>query len=83
MSAFEATVRQTDKAVIIDLRGLIDGGAEQALNAAYAEATATNPASVPSSEIAPVVPGGTECRVVIRIADHSAWVPNQYIDSMA
>jgi len=46
MSAFEATVRQTDKAAIIDLRGLIDGGAEQALNAAYAAATATNPASV-------------------------------------
>jgi hypothetical protein len=41
MSAFEATVRQTPNAAIIDLRGLIDGGAEQALNAAYAEATAT------------------------------------------
>ena len=46
MSTFEATVRQTSNAVIIDLRGLIDGGAEQALNAAYAAATAANPASV-------------------------------------
>ena len=46
MSEFEATVRQTPNAVIIDLRGLIDGGAEQALNAAYATATATNPAAV-------------------------------------
>ena len=46
MSTFEAVVRQTDKAAIIDLQGLIDGGAEQTLNAAYAEATATNPAAV-------------------------------------
>ena len=46
MSEFEATVRQTPNAVIIDLRGLIDGGAEQALNVAYATATATNPAAV-------------------------------------
>jgi len=46
MSTFEAVVRQTDKAAIIDLRGLIDGGAEQALNAVYTEATATNPAAV-------------------------------------
>jgi anti-anti-sigma factor len=46
MSTFEAAVRPTANAVIIDLRGLIDGGAEQALNAAYATATATNPSAV-------------------------------------
>ena len=42
----EATVRQMNGTVIIDLRGDIDGTAEQALNAAYAEAIASNPASV-------------------------------------
>jgi anti-anti-sigma factor len=46
MSTFEAAVRQTTHAAIIDLRGLIDGGAEQSINAAYAEATQSNPASV-------------------------------------
>ena len=46
MSTFEAAVRPTANAVIIDLRGLIDGGAEQALNAAYTAATSTNPAAV-------------------------------------
>ena len=42
----ETTVRQQNGAAIIDLRGDIDGTADQALNAAYAEATASNPASV-------------------------------------
>ena len=42
----DATVRQMNGTVIIDLRGDIDGIAEQALNAAYAEATAGNPAGV-------------------------------------
>jgi anti-anti-sigma factor len=42
----ETTVRQQNGAAIIDLRGDIDGTADQALNAAYAEATASNPPSV-------------------------------------
>lgn len=42
----EATVRQISGTVIIDLRGDIDSTAEQALNAAYAEGIASNPASV-------------------------------------
>jgi len=46
MSTFEATVRQTANATIIDLRGLIDSEAEQALNAAYAAATSTNSEAV-------------------------------------
>ena len=39
-------VRQQAGAAIIDLRGDIDGTSEQALMAAYAEATADHPASV-------------------------------------
>jgi anti-anti-sigma factor len=42
----EATVRQLNGTAIIDLHGDIDGTAEQALNAAYAEATTGNPARV-------------------------------------
>ena len=42
----EASVRQLNGTAIIDLRGDIDGTAEHALNAAYAEATASNPTSV-------------------------------------
>ena len=46
MSELQATVRHAAATAIIDLRGDIDGGSEQALNSAYAEATAANPASV-------------------------------------
>ncbi len=42
----EAHVRQHNGIAIIDLRGDIDGTAEQVLNAAYVEATATDPQSV-------------------------------------
>ena len=37
---FEANVRLVDGAAVVDMRGEIDSFAEQALNAAYAEATA-------------------------------------------
>ncbi len=40
------TVRHVSGVAVIDLRGDIDGSAEQALNAAYAEATADNPTHV-------------------------------------
>ncbi len=43
---FETTVRHVSGVAVIDLRGDIDGSAEQALNAAYVEATADSPASV-------------------------------------
>lgn len=43
---FAAAVRQEDGAAVIDLSGEIDGFAEEAINAAYAEAQATKPASV-------------------------------------
>ncbi len=46
VKVLEATVRQLDGTAIIDLRGDIDGTAEQALSAAYADATASNPQSV-------------------------------------
>ena len=42
----EANVRQRNGTAIIDLRGDIDGTAEQVLNTAYAAATASNPQSV-------------------------------------
>ena len=44
--SLETTVRRVSGVAVIDLRGDIDGSAEQALNAAYVEATAENPASV-------------------------------------
>ena len=44
--SLEATVRRVAGVAVIDLRGDIDGTAEQALNAAYAAATADHPASV-------------------------------------
>src|SRR5262245_44309969 len=43
---FEATVRQTPGAAIIDMRGEIDGFSETTLNLAYAEATAGNDKAV-------------------------------------
>jgi anti-sigma B factor antagonist len=43
---FEAQVRQRDGIAIIDLHGEINGEAEEALTAAYAQATARQPASV-------------------------------------
>ncbi len=42
----ETTVRHVSGVAVIDLRGDIDGSAEQALNAAYVEAEVDNPASV-------------------------------------
>jgi anti-anti-sigma factor len=42
----ETTVRHVGGATVIDLRGDIDGSSEQALNAAYAEASANGTASV-------------------------------------
>ena len=44
--SLETTVRRVSGVAVIDLRGDIDGGAEQALNAAYAAATVTDPAAV-------------------------------------
>jgi anti-anti-sigma factor len=43
---FDAHVRHTSDAAIIDLEGEINGQAEQALNAAYAEATQNGAATV-------------------------------------
>lgn len=42
----EAQVRRESGVAVIDLRGEINAGAEEALNNAYAQATADNPASV-------------------------------------
>ena len=44
--ALETHVRHVSGVAVVDLRGDIDGSAEQALNAAYAEATANNATSV-------------------------------------
>jgi anti-anti-sigma factor len=44
--SLETTVRRVSGAAVIDLRGDIDGAAEQALNAAYAEASVNGSASV-------------------------------------
>jgi anti-anti-sigma factor len=43
---FEAQVRQRDGIAIIDLHGEINGDAEEALSAAYAQASTQQPASV-------------------------------------
>ena len=43
MSPFDAQVRREPDIVVIDLHGEINSFAETALNAAYAEAEATNP----------------------------------------
>jgi anti-anti-sigma factor len=43
---FETSVRHAADSAIVDLRGEIDGFAEQALNAAYAEATANQAPTV-------------------------------------
>jgi anti-anti-sigma factor len=43
---FEAQVRQHDGIAIIDLHGEINGDAEEALTAAYTQATARQPGSV-------------------------------------
>jgi anti-anti-sigma factor len=43
---FEAQVRQHNGIAIIDLHGEINGDAEEALSAAYAQATAQKPGSV-------------------------------------
>lgn len=43
---FEATVRGRAELAIIDLHGEMDGFAEEALNAAFAEATANGPPAV-------------------------------------
>jgi len=44
--SLETHVRYVSGVAVIDLRGDIDGAAEQALNAAYAEASANGSASV-------------------------------------
>lgn len=41
---FTANVRAAEGAVIVEMHGEVDGRAEEALNAAYAEASRTNPA---------------------------------------
>jgi anti-anti-sigma factor len=41
---FSAQLRPAGEAVIVELHGEVDGRAEEALNAAYAEASRTNPA---------------------------------------
>jgi anti-anti-sigma factor len=46
VNQLEATVRYQDEVAIIDLRGDIEAGGEEALNAAYAQATHENPRSV-------------------------------------
>lgn len=43
---FEASVRQTEGRTIIDLRGEINRGSEETLNAAYAKTAALNAATV-------------------------------------
>jgi len=42
----EASVRRTPAGAVVDLRGEIDGFAEEALNAAYAEAEAGDPEAI-------------------------------------
>ena len=42
----EAGVRRTSAGAVVDLRGEIDGFAEEALTAAYAEAEADNPGAI-------------------------------------
>ncbi len=42
----EASVRRTPAGAVVDLRGEIDGFAEEALNAAYAEAEAADPGAI-------------------------------------
>ena len=44
--AFEATVRDNDGLTVLDLQGDIDGQADEALNAAYEQATSSNPPRV-------------------------------------
>jgi anti-anti-sigma factor len=45
-SRFEAIVRQADGVAVVDLSGDIDAGAEDALNAAYANAAASGAGAV-------------------------------------
>jgi anti-anti-sigma factor len=44
--SFEAAVRQEGRVAVVDLRGEIFGPADEALQAAYAEATSTSPEAV-------------------------------------
>lgn len=43
-TTFTATVRPAEGAVILEMHGEVDGRAEEALNAAYVEASRSNPA---------------------------------------
>ncbi len=43
---FSASIRQESDAAIIDLKGDINGGADEALSSAYAEAESTNPPGI-------------------------------------
>src|SRR3970040_526149 len=45
-NTLEAAVRQQGNTAVIDLRGDIDGFAEEALNRAYAEANQSQPAEI-------------------------------------
>lgn len=44
--AFEANVRNLDGLAVLDLHGEVDGGADEALNAAYDEAVTSAPSRV-------------------------------------
>lgn len=46
MNPFEANVRQRGGVAIVDLRGQLDGKADVALDAAYADAVRTDPAAI-------------------------------------
>jgi anti-sigma B factor antagonist len=46
MSEFEASVRRESGVAVIEMRGELNADAEQALNAAYAEASSRDPSSV-------------------------------------
>jgi anti-anti-sigma factor len=44
--AFEANVRRSEGVAVLELRGEIDGGADEGINTAYAEAVADNQTTV-------------------------------------
>lgn len=46
MAGFDATATRRDATAIIDLRGEINGDADQAMGAAYADATAEKPDAI-------------------------------------
>ncbi len=44
--AFEANVRRSNGVVVVELHGEVEGSADEAINTAYADAIAHNPATV-------------------------------------